>query len=986
MNVWRNDPVRHYFQACCAWFTSVATIAGFVLMAWGMGAHAQAISLASFSQSEGLGSLEDNCLLQSHLGFIYVCTENGLFVFDGHAFQRIGAANGLNDGFISDLREDAAGRLWVGTRTGLYVGDGRHFTAVTASTHPLMIDPGATLADLNGKLYAVGRHRLWVAETTPAGWLARELFVAAAIKTNPALGNINSVFADGHTVWFGCGTSLCQRTGDQTRVWKEAEGIPDDAWTSYFLARDGTLWVRSPHYIRALLPGASRFVSRDITGAHVVTTYLDMVEDAQGRLLTRSDTGLARWDGRTWQFFDKRNGLPDIGINALLYDRSHVLWIGTYGRGVLQWRGYGQIQSWQAAQGLDSSPSWAIARSSTGTLWVGDELGGSVLLAGASSLTPWPLKAPPLAQETIGIFALPGGDMLAAYYSGEILRYYAQSNATREVAHSPASIRFIQMDRTGRLWLCTERGIYTFDGKTLSRAGDSVVPDDVFADAQEDSQGRLWFAGNAGLFRLAKGKWTQVHVVGAPADESFTHLNVVANGDFYLAGNFDGLWRGHVTDANALTVTHAGDKLLDDTRIYFIRSDRRGWLWIGGTDGVEMFDGRRWRRVTQDDGLIWNDVAENAFFEDTDGSIWIGTSNGISHIAHPDDLATVSPLSVSIIELDHDGIRQQDAASYRFDYSATHALSLHLATLDAPTRHTLQYSYRLAGLEQNWVTSERPQVDYPPLPPGRYRFEAAVTDPDGRRMSKIVSMTIEIVPPWWQRAPAIIGGAALCLLLLATIWQLRTRHLSQRAHELSRLVALRTRELETDKQALEEARAVLWHQATHDALTGLPNRSHVLAILSQAISHAQTTHQPLAVALLDLDHFKLINDEFGHIVGDKVLTDAAARLRCGLSPGMTLGRYGGEELLAVAPGVDLNDPSSFEALRHCIENLPFDSDDAHIQMTCSIGVAWLNFDQDSALDLVRRADAAMYLAKSIGRNRVILAASDELLAQPANNV
>jgi len=138
--------------------------------------------------------------------------------------------------------------------------------------------------------------------------------------------------------------------------------------------------------------------------------------------------------------------------------------------------------------------------------------------------------------------------------------------------------------------------------------------------------------------------------------------------------------------------------------------------------------------------------------------------------------------------------------------------------------------------------------------------------------------------------------------------------------------------------------------------------------------------------LLDIDHFKLINDEFGHIVGDKVLTDAAARLRCVLLPGTTLGRYGGEELLAVAPGVDLNDPSSFEALRHCIENLPFDSDRAHIQMTCSIGVAWLNFDQDSALDLVRRADAAMYLAKSIGRNRVILAATDELLVHPASNV
>jgi diguanylate cyclase (GGDEF)-like protein len=291
----------------------------------------------------------------------------------------------------------------------------------------------------------------------------------------------------------------------------------------------------------------------------------------------------------------------------------------------------------------------------------------------------------------------------------------------------------------------------------------------------------------------------------------------------------------------------------------------------------------------------------------------------------------------------------------------------------------LLYRYRFGGLEQHWVTSEHPEIDYPPLPPGRYTFQASVVDPDERQESNIAELPIEIVPAWWQRTPAIIGALSLFLLTLAAIWQLRTRHLRLRAEELSRLVALRTRELETDKQALEEARMALWHQATHDALTGLPNRSHVLSILDQAIAEAQSTHRPLAVALLDLDHFKRINDQFGHVAGDQVLIEAAVRLCQVLPSGSTLGRYGGEELLVVTPGAALDDPAPFEVLRHCVERLPFDGDGAPIHMTCSIGVAWVGADRNSVLEVIRRADAALYLAKSAGRNRVVVAnAGDEL--------
>lgn len=955
------------------WRGTAAIVAWFVALGLIACARGQAISLASFTQAQGLGSLEDNCLVQDRQGFVYVCTENGLFRFDGHAFQRIGTEAGLRGNFIAAMHQDGSGRLWVGTLTGLYVGDGQRFAPADDPSHPMSIDPGAMLADLDGRLYAVSQHRLWVVESTPAGWRTHPRFDADALRATPALADITSVFSDGRALWFGCGRSLCQLIGQHVRIWSERDGIPADTWTSYLRGRDGTLWARSPRYIRALSSASAAFVPHDLPGARVVTAYLDMIEDDQGRLLTRSNEGLARWDGRNWRIFDKRNGLPDIGIDALLYDRSHVLWIGTYGRGVLQWRGYEQIESWQAAQGLDSSPSWAIARASDGTLWVGDELGGSTLAPAATRLAAWPLKEPQLAQETTGLQALPDGDMLAAYYSGELLRYRAQQRTTEVVARSPAYIHQMEPDSRGALWLCTERGLYVYDRRTLRRAGETIVPDITFFDAREDAQGRQWFTGEAGLFRLDHGLWTHMRTTGAPSDRGFTHLDILPDGELYLSGNFGGLWHGRVTGAEDIALQHVADNLLDDTRIYFVRHDRRGWLWVGGTDGVELFDGKRWRRITQDDGLIWNDIGENAFFEDRDGSVWIGTTNGVSHILHPESLAIPDPLNVVISGLSLGGVSQMAASAYRFDYASGQSLSLHLATLGEPTRSTLQYRYRLRGLEQSWVTSDQPQVNYPPLPAGDFTFEATAYDPDSRQFSPVVQMPLHVVPPWWRRTPALLGGLLMFALGIATAWQLRTRSLRLRARTLEQVVAQRTRELEVDKQALEQARAALWQQATHDALTGLPNRFRALEILTQAIAHARSQGEVLAVALIDLDHFKRINDRYGHLAGDAVLIEASRRLIDALPDGATLGRYGGEEILAVVPTALTDDPAPFEALRQHIADRPFGGDGRDVEVTCSIGVAWLQRQDADASDVIRRADAALYVAKTSGRNRVVIA-------------
>lgn len=162
------------------------------------------------------------------------------------------------------------------------------------------------------------------------------------------------------------------------------------------------------------------------------------------------------------------------------------------------------------------------------------------------------------------------------------------------------------------------------------------------------------------------------------------------------------------------------------------------------------------------------------------------------------------------------------------------------------------------------------------------------------------------------------------------------------------------------------------HHATHDELTGLPNRRVLRTALERDLAHAARTHQPYAVLLLDVDHFKAINDAHGHPVGDQVLRHVADVLRLRVRTQDCAGRYGGEEFLVLAPGTTREGALHLaEALRQGIARTPFHHAGKALAVTVSIGVCALEpAHAGCAEPLIRAADQALYLAKAGGRDRV----------------
>jgi two-component system, cell cycle response regulator len=191
-------------------------------------------------------------------------------------------------------------------------------------------------------------------------------------------------------------------------------------------------------------------------------------------------------------------------------------------------------------------------------------------------------------------------------------------------------------------------------------------------------------------------------------------------------------------------------------------------------------------------------------------------------------------------------------------------------------------------------------------------------------------------------------------------------------HEHELQVRLRAGKRIVDLQTeLLDAREELRDRANKDILTMLPNRPAIHDVLQQELSRCHRDRRTVGVVLLDLDHFKNINDTYGHFAGDAVLKETANRLRANMRPYDRVGRYGGEEFLVVLPNCDLEQAAhQAERMREKLGQQPMYVDGAELQVTASFGVTISDGSEGSPDSFIRVADEALYQAKNAGRNRI----------------
>ncbi len=779
---------------------------------------------------DGLGNLSVDCLLQDRAGFLWVGTESGLFRYDGSRFAEFGRAEGLPGRWIRTLLEDRSGRLWVGTPDGLaYRAPSGRFVGVQFEGHDLRIDSDSSLsAGPYGRIFAVTQFGLLVITSSDGGlnWQAESLLTPRRAAVFGPDG-IHSVSAgNDRTIAFGCGEGICQVAGEYVSQWGPSNGLPRDTWSRVLRTRGGQFWVRGKKHVAVFVPAARRFEVHDLPELADDERFLSLAEDHDGRLLAGVESGVARYENGKWKVISASSGFASAAISSILVDREGLVWFGLVGHGLRKWIGYGEWEHWTTAQGLRSNETWAILRDSTGRVWIGEEHGAFIQEPGESSFHSW--TAPGINTNRVRSLAESSdGHVWLGTGAGDLIGIDEKTLMASQVHLAPV-FRVI-VDSRNHVWAATSHGLFVGIQQGASRqfraVRNSVLATANVPDVTRGNVGQIWAISDRDLFRFDGAGWTRFDLTRAKLGPHLGDVAVSRSDDVWVEGIGYGAARLRVAGRNAAVVERP--RLFSD-EVLFLSVDRRGWVWAGQDHGVEVFDGHVWRTYSSDDGLIWNDIDAKAFFEDRDGSVWIGTSAGVSHLFLPSrtSIAPPPPRFMGALYGGKDILWQNFHNGAGLPWTGQPAV-IELACLSLKNEKAIRFRYRLRGLEQEWVETFQHEVRYPGLAPGAYQFEASTFDTSTGLTSPVRSFPLRIAPPWWY-TKLFLGFALLAALALSVlIWRWRVALLVDRQRELERLVAQRTEEIDCRlaEQALLKAEAESANRA----------KSEFLAVMSHEI-------------------------------------------------------------------------------------------------------------------------------------------------------
>lgn len=969
----------------CFWAASAQT-------GWG-----QHFTFAQFGQADGLLNKNVSSIVQDKSGVLWVGTENGLYLADGNRFTKVEAFLNSQHGSVYALHVDGAGRVWViGSNRLVYFDEDRQLHLIENldlsefSARQLAI---TSLPDDKNTVYLMLNSRLVLLKSADGGlnWERSPVYGEEVTRSHPAITQVISLAADlrRHSLWAGCAEALCElhipRAGSAHAIpapdiWDTSRGIPPNRWRAVLPASDGRIWARGEREVIALDPGSWAVVRAGdaLSPGETDPRILTLTEDLDGSILLNLPHGLARWRNNGWTRLSPANGLPPNRINATYFDPRGGVWLAPSGQGLWRWLGYGTWQHWTESEGLGGNEIWGLLRTHQKQLWVLS----STKLNRMNTAGEWP------AWQDSGI-TVPRGRAMAEDLRGHLwiitgdgilLDYDPRSRQAREVAGhlgflysvlaTKASLRHPQ-----RVWIGLGDGVgYVSeeDGwKALHRVTDPAAPASSVWSIAEDASGMVWFSSLKGLFRFSENRWTRISLDTQISTAQTPSIAPAPDGTLWIqAGIPTPLLHLKVTGDHAEVIGAVGSEMIGTDDIAFIKVDQRGWLWVGTDQGVYVSNGRRWVHTTEEDGLISDDSDTGSVLEDDDGSMWIGTTGGVSHLLHPQSLFEIPVPEINVRVIRVGGTGLEVGSNPRLNVRKP-TLFVEMFTNYYKRPRAVLFQYRLLGREENWQTTASGRIEMSGLPPGDYRLQLQALDQRAHQSSRLVEYSFTVLPPWYKRDSPRIAAALLLVLLATLCWKVSVRRLQNSEATLKAKVDRQTAQLLAEKEQLERAQLELVEISRRDALTGLLNRSAIFDALARMRRFAMDRGGTLTVIMADLDHFKSINDRYGHTVGDAVLRECAERFREVMRPGDAVGRYGGEELLIAIPGLSREHAiSRVEEIRTAIAMRPVVYGTHSLQVTCSFGVGWLSEEHSDLESMINAADAALYVAKQNGRNRV----------------
>ncbi len=933
---------------------------------------AQEYSFRNIGVAEGLTNLTIRRIYQDRVGFIWVSTENGIFRYDGDRFEAFGAAEGMPSNSGSAFGEAPDGSLLAGGDFGLYRLAGNRFKKITAPFKTINWAQGIQADGKGHTFLGTDSGLVELYYQSEQSQFGMHMFAQAQGTSGP---EAYGILIEKDVLWYGCGTELCAIGPQGTRVLGRSSGLPGRPVLVIQKDRTGNLWVRLRNdgvFVR--LAGHSNFQKPDLP---VSPEHLDGVpaSDGAGRILLPSSVGLLIGDQNGWQHIDRTVGLRGT-VYAAMEDRQRNLWIGLAGRGLAQWRGYREWESYSTESGLASEIVYEILPRNDGSILLATEAGlfrgerkqigmSFKSLAGLDGLAVHSLRDGPNGDVWIGTETR--GAARIDSRTHKITWYGERQGLTGKAAY------VLRFDRRQRLWAGTEAGLFMAQAPYRRFSRIKELPASRMWAITEDSDGIIWAGGASGLFEWADDRWKTLTPADGLSNKEVLSLGAGPNGAVWIGYRFGGgIDRVHAK-AGGVAIEKGVQRSGSDGLVYFLDFDSKGQLWAGTERGVDMWNGVRWSHYDTNDGLAGDDCNLNSFAEAPDGTIWIGTSGGLSRFnALPRAAPNVS-LTVVFTRLE---IGQKDVSGLSSPSFGVqnNSFFVRFSVLNAMRENGVIFRYRLSGATSMWTETSQRELQFANLAPGAYRLEVDARESGGAWSGNKAEFGFRILPPWYLTW----WFESFCILLpiSATAGVLRLRFLGAQKRErgLTRLVEEKTADL---LRANEE----LSRLSFTDPLTGLVNRRVFDHTLEVECARLSRTGANLSLISIDIDYFKALNDSQGHLRGDEYLVMLGAELMKNARRQIdVVARCGGEEFGVVMPETDAAGAARVaESFRLAIANLKLPHPASAIApfLTVSVGVATATQDKYCTRKaLADAADRALYAAKKAGRNRVCTACSE----------
>ena len=903
---------------------------------------------------------------------------------------------GLPQNTVETIVQTRDGYLWMGTEEGLARFDGVRFVVSDRQTAPALRSPFVS------SLFEGSDGTLWIG--TYGGGLARlrngriEAFRPDLLGGDRIRGMVER--ASGAIYVATAGGGMLRIEGDRVTRFTTRDGLPvDRIWTVISDGGDG-LWVAT-HGGGVVLWKDGKVTQRITSHEGLPSDFVpSILRDADGTLWIGTDGGgLAEWrNGAVVRVLTMRDGLPSNLIRSLLRDRNGSLLVGTDG-GLVRWRD-GHVETLGSVDGLPTPIVRSVIEDREGSLWVGTT--GGLVRLNDTKLLPFTRKEGLAADAARAILEDREGRMWVGTEGGGLCRMLPAPARCFTTADGlpQQTVYALAESRDGSLWVGTDGGgvVRMRDGKFTEHL--SGLPNDRIRSLVEMPDGTLWVSTSGALARVRDGKAESVPALDG---KQLRPLLALPDGSLLVGTDGAGLWRVADEGLVAEPIATAGRGLGSD-RVFSLTRDSGGnAVWIGTSGGglthldvktgamhtlarrdglhddvvfqvlddghdLWMTSNRGLYRVGRDRvlaamrgeksdllGTVYGSTdgmpsaectgASPAALRARDGRIWVATARGVAVVDFNSTARNPVPPVVHIDGVLIDGSAAPDgplrvrAGAQRLEVHYT------AVSLRAPERVT--FRYRLEGFDPDWVNAGTSRVaHYTKLPAGDYTFDVRASNEDGVPSAAEGRLTFTVAPQWFETWWARLLGI---LLIAAVIWgAIRIRVAAARAHLLR-----------------------AWSYI--DGLTGVANRRRFDEALDEACSNARRTGTPLSLALIDLDHFKELNDTSGHLNGDDALRTVAKLLaKRAESTGGLVARFGGEEFAWLLPGVPpevaIREAESFR-LSVKDAGIPHAGVTAGV-LSASVGVAFSNGSELQPSALIAAADAALYRAKAGGRDRV----------------